>query len=127
MNINEEVIFRASTITHDKNEVSYNSSSRKIGGVNPMAMTQGVRFSFRGDAAAITPNSFAQVNQSLYSESHQLSQFGKQIYERLRAETDQKIESDPTKTMSGRLHFGSIGKYSGMRETPRAIGFTLKD
>ena len=56
-----------------------------------------------------------------------MSQFGRQIHQKLRAAADRVIELDPTKTASGRMHFGSIGKYSGMREKPRALAFTLQD
>ena len=55
-----------------------------------------------------------------------MSQFGRQIHQKLRAAADRVIELDPTKTASGRMHFGSIGKYSGMREKPRALGVTLE-
>ena len=54
-----------------------------------------------------------------------MSQLGRQIHQKLRAAADRVIELDPTRTASGRMHFGSIGKYSGMREKPRALAFTL--
>ena len=97
-----------------------------------MAMTHGAGFagaSGRGGdrTAAATPNNLAKVNSSLYSESHQMSQLGRQIHQKLRAAADRVIELDPTRTASGRMHFGSIGKYSGMREKPRALAFTLQD
>ena len=54
-----------------------------------------------------------------------MSQLGRQIHQKLRAAADRAIELDPTRTSSGRMHFGSIGKYSGVREKPRALAFTL--
>ena len=95
-----------------------------------MAMTHAAGFagaSGRGGdrTAAATPNNLAKVNSSLYSGSHQMSQLGRQIHQKLRAAADRAIELDPTRTSSGRMHFGSIGKYSGVREKPRALAFTL--
>ena len=64
----------------------------------------------------MTPNNLTKVNSSLYSESHKMNQFGRQIHERLRAAADNVTKRDPLDTSSGRMHFGSIGKYTGLHE-----------